>query len=221
MCHVLQWLFLKVGGYKWHKVSVDILNGAIILCQNVVGNRFSFKNEYKLPQGRPIIFISNHQSMFDIVSISWFLRKHHPKFVSKVELGRGIPSVSFNLRHGGSVLIDRKNPRQSLPALSKFGKYISETKYSAVIFPEGTRSKDGYPKPFNTTGLKILLKAIPDAVVVPLTVNNSWKLLRYGSFPIDIGVNLKLTVHEPIEANSLPADELLAQAEKMITENIR
>ena len=40
----------------------------------------------------------------------------HPKFISKKELGRGFPSVSYNLRVGGSALIERKNPRQALAA---------------------------------------------------------------------------------------------------------
>ena len=71
--------------------------------------------------------------------ISCYLKKHHPKFVSKIELGKGIPSVSYNLRHGGSVLIDRKDPRQSLTAIKDFGKYIEENNYAAVIFPEGTQ----------------------------------------------------------------------------------
>ena len=90
----------------------------------------------------------------------WYLRRHHVKFVSKQELGRGIPCVSYNLRHGGSVLIDRKNPRQALPAMLNFAEYIEKTKRAAVIFPEGTRSKDGRPKPFKTKGLEVLLKKL-------------------------------------------------------------
>ena len=51
--------------------------------------------------------------MYDISPIMWYLRKHHVKFVAKKELGKGIPSVSYNLRHGGSILIDRKKPTSS------------------------------------------------------------------------------------------------------------
>lgn len=158
--------------------------------------------------------------MFDIIAISWFMRKHHPKFISKVELGSGWPSVSFNLRHGGSVLIDRQNPRQSIPALIKFSKYIAQYKRSAVIFPEGTRSKTGELKPFSTTGLKILFKNIPDALVVPVTINNSWKLLKYGSFPVNAGINLSLTVQEPIAVSSMTDDELLMETEQRIKKDI-
>jgi 1-acyl-sn-glycerol-3-phosphate acyltransferase len=151
----------------------------------------------------------------------WYLRKHHTKFVSKKELGRGIPSVSYNLRHGGSVLIDRNNPRQALPAMMEFGRYIEATKRAAVIFPEGTRSIDGRPKPFKTKGLEVLLKKVPSALVVPITVNNSWKMLRYGKFPMGIGNHIKFTVHPPLEmTNFTTAVDLIAEIEKRIVNAI-
>ncbi|WP_417610533.1 lysophospholipid acyltransferase family protein [Owenweeksia hongkongensis] len=218
--HPLQWLCLKVGGYKAHKISVDLLNLSLMSCLYVIGNRCSYHNTQNLPNDKPLIIVSNHQSMFDIIAISWFMRKHHPKFISKVELGKGWPSVSFNLRHGGSVLIDRQNPRQSIPALTEFSKYIANNKRSAVIFPEGTRSKTGELKPFSTTGLKILFKNIPEAWVVPVTINNSWKLLKYGSFPVNAGINLSLTVQEPIELGTMPEDELLVKIEQRINKDI-
>lgn len=218
--HVLQWLTLKIGGYNAHKVTVDYLNFWLMACLFLIGNRTSYKNSFTLPQDKPLIIVSNHQSMFDIVALSWFLRKHHPKFISKIELGKGFPSVSFNLRHGGSVLIDRKNPRQSIPVLTKFGRYIQETKRAAVIFPEGTRSKTGKVKSFSTTGLKILLKNIPDAVVVPVAINNSWKLLKYGSFPMNSGVHLSVEILDTMDAAGRDTDELLAEVEEKIKEKV-
>ena len=81
----------------------------------------------------------------------------------------------------------------------KFGEYIEKTKRAAVIFPEGTRSKDGTPKKFQTKGLEILFKKIPSALIVPISINNSWKIVRYGKFPIGLGTHLKFTVHKPLE----------------------
>ena len=189
-------------------------------CLYLIGSRCTYTCKHDLPKDKPMIFVSNHQSMFDIIGISWFMRKYHPKFISKMELGKGWPSVSFNLRHGGNLLIDRSNPRQSLPALTKFGRHISKVKGTAVIFPEGTRSKTGLLKPFSTTGLKVLLKNIPDAVLVPITINNSWKLLKYGFFPVNTGVKLSVKVQEPIFANSMPEDELIAKVEQSIRQDL-
>ena len=149
------------------------------------------------------------------------MRKYHPKFISKIELGKGIPSVSYNLRHGGAALIDRKNPRQALPTIMKFGEYIEKTKRAAVIFPEGTRSKNGKPKPFQTKGLEILFKKIPSALVVPISINNSWKTVRYGKFPMGLGTHITFTVHKPIKlATFANKQELISSIETTIKENI-
>jgi 1-acyl-sn-glycerol-3-phosphate acyltransferase len=157
--------------------------------------------------------------MNDIPPIIWFMRAHHPKFVSKIELGKGIPSVSYNLRHGGSVLIDRKDAKQALMEISKLGKYIEKYNRSAVIFPEGTRSRSGHPKKFQTTGLKILMKQAPSALIVPLSINNSWKMLRYGKFPYGIGSHLTFEVHEPLD-NSGDPEELIQKVEQVITSGV-
>ncbi len=217
--HPIQWICLKFFGYQAHHQSVCILNLFLIRCTHILGTRYKFTNEYSLPADRPLIIVSNHQSMYDISPIVWYLRRHHPKFVSKKELGRGIPSVSFNLRHGGSVLIDRKDAKLALVEISKLGRYINKYARSAVIFPEGTRSRTGRPKKFQTTGLKVLMKQAPNALIVPVSINNSWKMLQYGKFPFGIGVYLKLQVHEPMEINGDP-DELIQKVETVITNGV-
>ena len=218
--HPLQWIALKLGGYKAHKKTIDWLNFFIVGCLYILGTKITFRNNVKIPKNVPLIMVSNHQSMNDIPPFFWFLRKHHPKFVSKKELGKGIPSISFNLRHGGSVLIDRKDPRQSITAIANFGKYIEKNNYAAVIFPEGTRSRDGVPKRFSENGLKMLVKYAPSAYVVPITINNSWKFLKYGGFPMEIGVNLTFDIHEPIKADSMPFKELFKKVENQIKSNV-
>ena len=147
------------------------------------------------------------------------MRKHHPKFVSKIELGKGIPSVSHNLRHGGSVLIDRKDGKSALLEIGKLGAYIEKHKRSAVIFPEGTRSRDGHPKPFKPMGLKMLMKKAPSALIVPISINNSWKVVRYGKFPMGLGANVSFDVHRPIENNG-DIDMIIQQTEAAVNSGI-
>ncbi|HEX8269517.1 MAG TPA: lysophospholipid acyltransferase family protein [Flavobacterium sp.] len=219
--HPIQWICLHIFGYGAHKKSVDYLNLCLLRVGHVLGTTFEVQNRDRIPVGQPIIFVANHQSLYDIIIIIWFFRKFHPKFVSKKELGKGIPSVSFNLRHGGSVLIDRKDPKQAIPTIKKLGEYIEKHSRSAVIFPEGTRSKTGHPKEFAQSGLKILCKYAPSAIVVPITINNSWKMVKFGFFPLGLGNHLTFTVHEPIPVASLPFDQLMAQTEQAIKNSIR
>jgi len=218
--HAVQWLGHNLWGYKGHKYAVDMMNRYLMSCLYILGTRVKYINTHALPTDAPLIVVSNHQSMYDISPLSWFMRKNHPKFVSKKELGKGIPSISYNLTHGGSVLIDRKDARQSLTALAKFGKFIKKNNYSAVIFPEGTRSKTGKTKRFSSNGLKMLVKYAPNAYVVPVSINNCWKVTQNGPFPLGVGANVSFTVHKPIKADSMPFEELFALTEKTVNDGV-
>jgi len=219
--HPIQWICFNFFGYQAHKKSVDYLNFCLEKCTLLLGTWFQFRNTNSIPNGVPVIFVANHQSLYDIVGIIWHLRRFHAKFVSKKELGKGIPSVSYNLRHGGSVLIDRKDPKQAIPVIKGLGEYIEKHKRSAVIFPEGTRSKDGNPKKFSENGLKILCKYAPSAVVVPITINNSWKLVKFGAFPMGLGNRVEFIIHEAIPVKAYPFEELMERVEKAVVQSIR
>ncbi|WP_460220548.1 lysophospholipid acyltransferase family protein [Psychroserpens sp. MEBiC05023] len=215
--HPIQWFCFNVFGYQAHKKSVDALQFCLMRCLNILGTRFTWNSQFEIPKNQPLLIVSNHQSMYDISPIMWYMRKHHVKFVAKKELGKGIPSVSYNLRYGGSVLIDRKNPKQALPAMMEFGQYLEQNKRAGVIFPEGTRSKDGSPRAFKNRGLQILMKETPSAWIVPITINNSWKMLRYGKFPMGIGNHIKFTVHQPLEVAAFSdKDSLVTDIEQTI-----
>jgi len=218
--HPIQYICFNVFGYNAHKKSVDILSylEMKILVVLFTTSQVEFKSE--IPVGKPLIFVSNHQGLYDIIGMTWFLHNYHPKFVSKIELGKGIPSISYNLNHGGSVLIDRKDPKQALPALKHLAEYIQKTNRSAVIYPEGTRSRNGKPGTFASSGLKMLCKYAPDAWVVPVTINNSWKLFRYGTFPFGIGNRLKFTIHPPIEVRGCDYNILFEKTVKAIVNDI-
>lgn len=218
--HPIQWVCLNLFGYTAHKKSVDYLNGILLAVGALIGSTFSVSGLEKVTKNAPLIFVANHQSLYDIIGLIWFLRKWHPKFVSKIELGKGIPSVSFNLRHGGSVLIDRKNPKQAVPAIANLGKYIEDTRHSAVIFPEGTRSSNGTPKPFATTGLKLLCANAPSAYIIPITINNSYKINKYGFFPLGLGNRVTFTIHQPLAVSDFSFEEIMEKTENAIVKSI-
>ena len=212
----IQRICLNVFGYKAHKASVDIFNGLMIPLLHVLFTTFKFRVEGSLPKGVPVIIAANHQSMWDIPPLIWYLRKIHPKFISKKELGKGIPTISYNLTHGGSVLIDRKNSDQARAEIVKIAHYISKHNRSVVIFPEGTRSRDGVPKRFHRNGLRTLLAHAPDAWVLPVSINNSWKLQRNGMFPIPLGSRLRFRVHPAVKIADRDHEEMINLVETTI-----
>jgi 1-acyl-sn-glycerol-3-phosphate acyltransferase len=216
--HPIQWLSLKIGGYRAHKHSVDIMNFFLMCSLYILGTRITFINKQKLPDNRPIIFIANHQSMYEIPPLIWYLRKYHAKFISKIELTKGIPSISFNLKYGGGANIDRKDSKQAVGEIIKLGRRMKENNWSAVIFPEGTRSRDGHPKTFLVGGIATLLKKAPNALLVPIAITGSWKIVQYGKFPLSFGEKMKLTVLKPIEPDNCPIEGLVLQAETLVKE---
>lgn len=218
--HPIQWICLNVFGYQAQKKAVDYMNLILLRIGHILGTTYKIEGRESIPTGVPIIFVANHQGMYDIIGMIWFLRKFHPKFVSKVELGSGIPSVSYNLRHGGSVLIDRKDPKKAIPLIKELSQYIEKHKRAAVIFPEGTRSKTGKPKEFAQSGLKILCKFAPSAYVVPISINNSWKFFRYGFFPYGIGNHITFTIHDALEVENYTFEEIMQQTESAIVQGI-
>jgi 1-acyl-sn-glycerol-3-phosphate acyltransferase len=149
------------------------------------------------PDGRYVI-VSNHQSMLDIPILGWLFRRSFPKYISKRSLGRYIPSVSYNLRRGGHALIDRNDSGGAIEVIRHLGERVHRREVSAVIFPEGTRARHGQLGDFRRGGTLTLLDAAPDAPVVPVTIDESWKLLRRNMFPLPWGVRVRVAVGEPI-----------------------
>ena len=114
-----------------------------------------------------------------------------------------------------------KDPKQAIPAIKELAQYIEKNVRSAVIFPEGTRSKTGVPKEFAQSGLKILCKYAPSAYVVPISINDSWKMVKFGFFPLGLGNHITFTVHKPISVKDFSFEELIKTTETTVVQGIK
>ncbi len=193
-----------------------MMNFFLIATYFIMGCRMNFSDPHKLPDNRPVIFVANHQSMYDIPPLIWFLRKHYPKFISKIELTKGIPSISFNLKYGGGANIDRKDSKQAIAEILILGSKMKEYNWSSVIFPEGTRSRDGKLKPFAVGGIATLLKRCPNALIVPVAIQGSWKFVQFGKFPLSFGEKMSWKILKPLENSGKPLEEIVGMAEEAI-----
>lgn len=218
--HPIQWVCIHWIGKKAHQRVVSFLNLILIKVLLLTGNKVRFSFEEDLPQNTPLIFVANHQSVYDIPPLIWYLRMYSPKFVGKKELGRFMPSVSINLKHNGSVLIDRNDSEKAVSALVEFAKTLQKDRAAGVIFPEGTRSRNGVMKPFKSKGLLSMIENMPDAWVVPISINHSWRVLPCGVFPLGLGNILDFTVHSPISVKVFSPEEILKRSEQVIKNHI-
>lgn len=122
-----------------------------------------------------ILIVSNHQSIIDIVAIMAAFRHHAVRFVAKKELESGYPAVSRVLRVQRHALISRSGDfATAMKRIERLGKTIRDNE-GAVIFPEGTRSRDGSVLPFHSGAVRRIhaSQALP---IVALAVDGGWKI---------------------------------------------
>jgi 1-acyl-sn-glycerol-3-phosphate acyltransferase len=149
--------------------------------------------------GAPYLIIANHQSMFDIPLFGALLVHNFPKYVSKRELAKWIPSISYNLRRGGNALIDRDDRAGATRAIRELARQVTERGVSAVIYPEGTRARQGKLGRFRPAGALALLDEAPEIPVVVVAIDASWRLLQFNLLPIPFGVTVRVSIGAPIE----------------------
>lgn len=122
------------------------------------------------------ILVSNHQSIVDIPVLGYLFKRHRIRFVAKKELGRGVPLVSQALRMQRHCLVTRHgDPGQALKALDRFSRHCRDNGACPVIFPEGTRAKDGRLLAYHTGGLKRVLAIEPLPLVV-VALEGGWRI---------------------------------------------
>lgn len=177
---------------------------------SLIGGRVVVDGTENIPKNGPLIIVSNHQSLLDIPLLHLVFRNHRPRFVSKKELAKWIPSVSFNLRYGESAVIDRENPRQAIPELKRVAKKMLEKDFSIVIFPEGTRARNGELKDFHAAGLTVLLKELPQAPIVPVVIDGSWKFSYRPLGPAPRGTTINIRVLPAVNAAGRQPKEMVA-----------
>ena len=203
----LQWI-AKAIGKRPHDWVVACLGTSLVTVFRLTGMRLTIDRSPLVEPRTPYLIISNHQSMIDIVLLLHLFFTNFPKFVSKRELARFIPSVSYNLRRGGNCLIDRDDPEQAVTAITELGRRVETNDVSGVIFPEGTRARHGELKPFKHRGTVALLAAAPTTPIVPVAIDESWRLMQRNFWPIPFGVRVRVRIGDPIARR--PGEDLAA-----------
>jgi 1-acyl-sn-glycerol-3-phosphate acyltransferase len=110
------------------------------------------------PLPRAFLVVSNHQSLADIPAVTVCFPRHPMRFVAKRELGRGVLYISRSLRKGESALVSRTSDfGEGQEELRKLGA-LSEEGVCALVFPEGTRSRNGKVHEFYNGAVRVILQ---------------------------------------------------------------
>ena len=164
-----------------------------------------------IPDG-PIIVMSNHASNFDILT----MLGHFPRtlsWIAKKELF-DIPLFGWSMRCGGYIPLDRGDGRKALKSMDEAATQIREGA-SVIIFPEGTRTRDGQLLPFKRGGFLLAVKAgVP---VVPVTINGSFAINPGGSLGLNLGKPIAIQIHAPV---SVPEGLRRSEAEEWLMQKV-
>jgi 1-acyl-sn-glycerol-3-phosphate acyltransferase len=155
----------------------------------------------RIPPGQPVVYASNHSSMFDI----WALFSVLPgsvRFVAKQELFR-IPLLGQAMRAAGHVAIDRVHRKRAFEAYDDAARTIQRG-ISAVVFPEGTRSRTGELLPFKNAPFGLAIAA--QVPLVPVYVHDTFEIKPKGRFGLRPRP-IRLFVGEPISTAGLSLDD--------------
>ena len=171
--------------------------------------RVSVVGEQNIPEGA-VLFVSNHQSNFDIPVFMSCIRK--PKgFVAKIETKK-IPMIRKWMEHIDCVFIDRDDIRQTAKVMLD-GIALLKGGHSMVLFPEGTRNKGGETAEFKAGSFKLATKAgVP---IVPVTLDGTYKIIEAnGGWRIK-PADIVMTIHPAIETAGTSREEQAELVQKV------
>jgi len=179
------------GVYDWgtNDWSRDLLAAA--------GTKVRAEGLERIPRDQPVVYASNHSSMFDI----WALAATLPgsvRFVAKEELTR-VPLLGPGMLAAGHISIDRGRKKQAFEAYARAAQTI-RSGFSAVVFPEGTRSRTGELLPFKNAPFGLAIAA--QVPLVPVYVHNTFEILPKGGFRLHPRPIL-IRIGEPIPTEGL------------------
>ncbi len=171
---------------------------------------------HNIRPGRSYIYMSNHQSNFDIpVALAYFPFQF--RWVAKAELFK-IPIFGYAMGRIGHINIDRSNRRAAFKSLKMAAKNIQEGT-SVLIYPEGTRSKDGNIRPFKKGGFVLAVES--GAPIVPVIIHGTWPIMPKDKIIIKPG-NVIIEIKEPVETKNYTRktkDDLLEKVSNIICES--
>jgi 1-acyl-sn-glycerol-3-phosphate acyltransferase len=178
--------------------------------------RTEIKNKEKIQKGTSYIIISNHQSLYDIISLVTTLGIQYRWFIKREVLK--VPLFGHGLYASRNIFIDRRNTERAIESINRGIKRLPQGA-SIMVFAEGTRSPDGQIHEFKKGGFMVAIAhKMP---ILPVTVNGSRRVMPKGNLVFKPG-KIQVVVGEPIDTSGYTAymvDELISKTRQAVMAN--
>ncbi len=201
---LIELLIKKISPMTADLSQLRIVTWAFGVVEKISGAKVTVIGKERVPKGVPVLYVSNHQSYFDIV-LAYGRMRERTGFVGKKSLEK-IPILSSYMKRLYCLFLDREDIRQGFRTIQTAIEYVKQG-ISVYIFPEGTRNETGDDlalAPFHDASFKIAQRG--GCPVVPIAINNSSEILE-NHFPRIKKAPVILEYGEPIDLSDLTADE--------------
>jgi 1-acyl-sn-glycerol-3-phosphate acyltransferase len=157
----------------------------------------------------PYMFTPNHQSNFDIAALLGYLPGNN-RFAAKKEMFDE-PILGAVLRTMGMIPIDRTNPLEAIQMLNQ----LNADGYSTIIFPEGTRSRDGNLLEFKKGPFVAAIHlGVP---IVPVVCKGTRRVMPKGGYLSIVPGDVELVILPPIATTALVYEDRNGLLERVRT----
>ena len=154
------------------------------LIAGTVGMKVRVTGLENLPApGTPVVYMANHQSYMDIPVLYGFLPVQF-RIIAKESLFK-VPFMGWHLSRAGNIPINRSNRREAMRSMEAAAERIREGT-PVVVFPEGTRSRNGVLQDFKAGSFKLATSA--GVAIVPITIVGTCKIMAKDSFLMRPGI---------------------------------
>lgn len=171
-----------------------------------------------LDKSQSYIYVSNHSSLFDIPVILASVNDN-VRIIYKKELEK-IPIFGWGLAVSPYIAIRRADPKDALGSLEEAIQSIKDGD-SVLVYPEGTRSKDGKLQSFKRGAF--LLASRSGKPIIPISIIGTFEIIPKNTFYINSST-VKLIIHPPIEIKNISSIEekiLMQRVHSIISESLQ
>lgn len=159
------------------------------------------------PKGEAVIYVPNHTSFMDILTLSGFVPRPF-KYLSKEDIVK-IPVIGYAMKLAQHVFLKRNDLESTIQVTNNVIEKLGD-KNGMVLFAEGTRSKDGVLKSFKKGAFQMAKAA--KVRIIPVSIGNLHRFMPPSALmPIAPLRNIYIKIHEPIETDTKNVSELRAE----------